>query len=223
MFLTSTNGAFTVLHRTEMKLLRLTARIECRPRAAGPLSSPIRNPATQTQKRELGTGETMKTLRCGRVECSGRDEGRNVGDRCGCTSGRRIRGSMASPPPRSGSRTGVTSNSRAEMCIKIIYVQSLSHKILIIVLDVTPSQLEVNDVPAASTRAEGTSRLFLKGEGMSQTWPSGHHQCTSLFFFFLEDFLAIYSKIKEIRLVKKKIFFSVFRHPVRGCTLQMEL
>lgn len=133
-----------------------------------------------------------------------------------------MRGSIAPPPsPRSGSRTGVTSNSGAEMCIKIIYVQSLSHKILIMFWTWPPSQLEVNDVPAASTRAEGTSRLFLKGEGMSQTWTSGHHQCTNL--FFLEDFSAIYSKIKEIRLVKKKnssLFFDILSD---GCTRQMEL
>lgn len=156
------------------------------------LSSPIRNPATQTQKRELGTGETMKTLRCGRVECSGRDEGRNVGIDAAARLEDECEDRWLPPPPRSGSRTGVTSDSRAEMCIKIIYVQSLSHKILIIVLDVTPSQLEVNDVPAASTRAEGTSRLFLKGEGMSQTWPSGHHQCTNLLFFFRRLFSHLF-------------------------------
>lgn len=189
MFLKWTNGAFTVLHGTEMKLLRLTARITCRPWAAGPRSSPIRNPATQTQKRELGTGGTMKTLRCGRVECSGRDKGRNVGidvaarleDQC---EDRWLPPPPPPPTPCSGSRTGVTSDSRAEMCIKIIYVQSLSHKILIMFWTWPPSQLEVNDVPAASTRAKGTSRLFLKGEGMSQTWTSGHHQCTNLYIYF---------------------------------------
>lgn len=36
--------------------------------------------------------------------------------------------------------------------------------------------------------------------------------CAQIYFFFLEDFLAICSKIKEIRLVKKKcssLFFDI--------------
>lgn len=183
-----------------MKLLRLTVRIKCRPWVAGPLSSPIRNPATQTQKRELGTGETMKTLWCGRVACSDRDEGRNSGSMWPHVWKTNECEDRWLLPTQAATQSYVRLG--AEMCIKIIYVQSLSHKILIMFW--TWPLAGGGQWRSGSEHASGGNQsLIPEGEGISQTWTSGHHWCTNL--FFLQDFLSICSKIKEIWLVKKNI------------------
>lgn len=146
----------------------------------------------------------MKTLLCGRVACSHWDEDKNTRSMLLNVWKTNVRIDGSSPlrlwPELR--RLGT------EMCIKIIYVQSLSHKILIMFWT-WPWKLEVNGVPVASTPAAA------QREPVGVSWGEkeggrGPLVATSAQIYISKYFLAIYLMIKEIGLAKEKRFIFKF-------------
>lgn len=131
-------------------------------------------------------------------------------------SGRRMWGSMA--PPHSGSDQSYV-RLGAEMYIKIIYVQSLSHKILIMFWT-WPWKLEVNDVPVASTPAAAQREPVADSWGKEEVG-RGPLVSPSAQIYISKYSLGIYSLIKEIGWIVQ--FQVLFSDIVGGCARQMEL